>query len=130
MIAIWSKRYFRSVWCWNESRAFLRRDHEDLTFSPIIPVVIHGGSTFPDFAQETRWSNLSEFVLSNDGLPSLTKYRKAPFFNKFKGRMNNDVVPSVVSAIEHAPEWSSDWVSERWLTEDPLPLDDDLAPII
>ena len=113
MLAVWSRLYFGSVWCWNECRSFLRRSNDGSPRSPILPVVIHNGAHFPDFAQAIKWLDMREFAIPN-------MRRDSPKHSGLLHSVRGGAM-HLADAIRRAPEWSPHWISEHWLTEEPAP---------
>lgn len=120
LLPIWSPPYFGSRWCSAEWESMqLRERHCQIDRGQwcglVVPVVFHDGESFPSAARFTQ--NLSFHTLSHlragDGLVELRK------------RLRDDLLPSLVAAVEVAPKWQGDFPLATIADEDidpPMPF--------
>jgi TIR domain len=116
IVALWSMMYFRSRWCWCESRSFAKRMDQTSAWSPIYPVVLHNGEYFPDFARAIQWLDVREYAIPN--MRTLSRVHEGLSETIRKGA--GELAPT----IERAPQWQPEWLSHDWFYDQPFPEND------
>lgn len=120
MVSIFSPPYFRSQWCMKEFAIMYYRQKQlgYLTVKKptglIIPVKVFDGEHFPDYARKLQMLDCVDYFLVGDFV------KKSPVYLDIQ-RILKEWIYDVVKAINNAPEWSKDWLTQEWLD---IPLRD------
>ena len=114
LVPILIPSYFHSEWCTKEI-AVIHYRQEQLGFTTvnnpnglIVPLKIHDGDFFPKIAQELQISDFNEFYRVGAGVESTDLYV----------RLQDKLlvwIESVAKAINRAPDWNPDWLTDEWL---------------
>ena len=123
MVAIWSPLYFNSEWCRRECAVMIHREQQ-LGFHSlgnpgglVLPVCVFDGEHFPEIARRRQSLDCRRFFVVGDG------FKKTELYVEFQ-QVVAGWSADVARAISHAPPWSSDLSSRRWLRAESI----DLAP--
>lgn len=112
VVAIWSPSYFTSEWCQRECYIMLQREkllgYRTLQ-NPgglLLPVNVSDGRGFPDYAKTIQYFDCRDFLLFGQG------FEKTEIYIKFQQRIR-EWTEEVATAIENAPQWSSEWLNDN-----------------
>lgn len=116
LVAIWSPSYFASTWCKNECAVMVYRENQ-LGYRTIknprgliLPVIVHDGESFPEFAKRMQSLNCKDFARIGEG------FKKTERYVEFQDR----IIPwsrEVANIITHAPTWQPKWREDTWINE-------------
>lgn len=114
LVGIWSSNYFQSEWCKSECIVMLNRwqriNHElkDKTKGLVVPVSVHDGDSFPSYAKKVQYKDWKLFARLGDG------FKKTERWIEFQDQISA-WTEDVARAINNAPPWSEEWLSDEWL---------------
>ena len=111
LVAIWSPNYFLSQWCNFECFTMLHRE-QSLSYRTlenpgglIVPISVHDGERFPDFAKNIQYAPWQKFARVGEG------FKKTERYVELQDNIS-EWVNDVANAINNAPEWNPDWLNE------------------
>lgn len=115
LVPIWSVDYFLSNWCRAECAVFLHREEKlgyrkSKTDGLIHPVQLYDGKRYPRKAWEIQWLNCDKYNVFNHP----KSFKKSKTYSKLK-RAIKDWTPDVAQAVEAAPGWKQEWLTQSWI---------------
>lgn len=125
MVGIWSPNYFLSDWCTYECIVMLYRERKlqyrtrENPSGLVVPVSVHDGDRFPDYARAVQFADWVQFARIGDG------FKKTERFVEFQDQMDQ-FASDVAAAINAAPPWQEQWIKDEWL-DDAIPEWDKLT---
>ena len=114
LVGIWSPNYFISDWCQCECLFMLHREHAFGFRTPtnpdglIVPVTLHDGDRFPNYARAVQYADWIKYARVGEG------FKKTERYVEFQDRIS-DWADDVARAINAAPDWDAEWLTEDWL---------------
>ena len=115
LVPIWSVNYFLSDWCRAECLCFLHRE-ENLGYRKsnseglIHPVQLYDGKRYPRIAQTIQWFECEEYNAFNES------FKKTEPYSRLREAIKK-WAPNVAQAIDAAPTWRQDWLTQTWFDE-------------
>lgn len=119
MVSILMPSYFHSEWCVREFAIMEQRSRRNGMWTNeepgglIVPVCVSDGLFFPETAKNINWLPCHDYFRIGEGFRNL-----APFQD-----FQNDLVSwvgNVARAIDRAPNWDPEWLTEDWLGNIPV----------
>src|SRR6266404_3089841 len=116
MVDIWSPNYFLSRWCRFECTVMLYREQRlgyRTLAKPdglVIPVAVHDGEKFPDYARSIQYLPWTRYARVGDG------FKRTEIYVEFQEKVSS-FADDVARAIDNAPSWDANWLSDAWLDE-------------
>jgi hypothetical protein len=104
MVPIFSGAYFESQWCLHELDLMVGRSKGKPDRKLIVPVIVHDGERIPDAVDRKQAAQFDKFRLA--GLR-----KDNPLYQEFSAAVK-DLAPSVIAAIDSAPEFDEAWLDE------------------
>ena len=114
MVSVLMPSYFHSPWCVREFAVMEHRSRQHGMWTNkdpgglIVPICVNDGLFFPETAQKLHSLLCHDYFRVGGGFKSLAPYQD--FQKEIIGW-----VGKVAKAIERAPEWNPDWLTEDWL---------------
>jgi hypothetical protein len=114
MVGVWSPNYFLSEWCRYECIVMLHRERKlqyrtsEKPSGLVVPVSVHDGDRFPDYAQAVQFANWVQFARIGEG------FKKTESFVEFQDQLDR-FASDVAAAITGAPPWQEEWITDEWL---------------
>ncbi|MEM6541666.1 MAG: toll/interleukin-1 receptor domain-containing protein [Bacteroidota bacterium] len=96
LIALYTPNYFNSNWCVAEHRTFELKEKE-FNSSLIVPIVLHNGQMFPEYARVRQWSDFREYFRLGDTFKLTERYSE---FEEKVGELSD----AISSLIHKVPE--------------------------
>ncbi len=118
LVAVWCPSYFGSSWCLAELTVMMYREQQ-LGYRTIsnpsglvIPIIVHDGEHFPDYARSIQCSDFSRFTRVGYGFTTTERYIE------FQDKLV-EWVEDVARCINKAPPWRREWLGKEWI-DDPI----------
>lgn len=114
LVGIWSPNYFQSEWCQYECLVMMNRERKlkyrtkDKPNGLVIPVSVHDGESFPEYARAVQYMNWVDFARIGDG------FKKTERYVEFQDQMSR-FTKDVAEAVNNSPEWAIEWLDDEWL---------------
>lgn len=116
LVGVWSPNYFLSRWCKFECVVMLHRERRlgyRTAGKPgglIIPVSVHDGERFPEYARSIQFLDWTRYARVGEG------FKRTEDYADFQGRVSR-FAADVARAVKDAPPWDAQWLSDDWLKE-------------
>lgn len=116
MVSIWSPSYFKSDWCKRECAVMFYREKQLGYRTPVnpsglvLPVNIHDGQNFPDYAKDIKFLDCRKYWRSAEA------FKKTERYIEFQDKLI-DWTEKVALAINNSPQWNEAWLSDEWLVK-------------
>lgn len=74
----------------------------------IVPVTLHDGARFPDYARAIQYADWTKYARVGDG------FKKTERYVELQDRIT-DWAEDVAKAVNAAPAWDDNWLTDAWL---------------
>jgi hypothetical protein len=116
LVGVWSPNYFLSRWCKFECVVMLHRESRlgyrtrNRPGGLVIPVSVHDGEKFPDYARSIQFPDWRRYARVGEG------FKKTEAYSEFQEKVS-EFADAVARAVENAPPWDESWLSDEWFGE-------------
>ncbi|HZI19738.1 MAG TPA: toll/interleukin-1 receptor domain-containing protein [Pyrinomonadaceae bacterium] len=116
LVGVWSPNYFLSRWCKFECVVMLHRERKlgyRTVVKPdglVIPVSVHDGESFPDYARAIQIMDWGRYARVGEG------FKRTEAYVEFQEKVS-DFANDVAQAVKNAPPWDERWQTDEWLDE-------------